>query len=629
MLSLALWAGAIDRRMSTHVRQFTATVRQALRLAMLGLLEGLELQAQEEARTAEETAAENYEAAKHTYRDKAEREHAYASRERHRGDYLERLSQMEASEAAHHAAAAQRDEAERLALLANITALEADENTALTELREIHEGACKWAVVNKICETVGGASALQERADADYVEIHNDWRKATLLGRQEVVQNTAADVLKGKAGRFNQTAGDLFRVANAWDARAQQDFENEVKVNATAAKLEEDVERLKAEESEGLEVEVRVDELVEKLMSQAEQERVAAYRCAVAAILTAVTALLFFCGKIIPRARQKLEAMLVNGDYDWPTKFYVAAHAMILLSVVGLAGDYFVYMDMYTSVQRGVIIVWFAVIASWIQTICLHALPWAIQQVLAEDPSELDIFAFGVEMSTRYLVFVAMFLLEVLLLWLTLGHWLFDGGVVKVLSSAAFRFAVVLAVVAYGILVEAPRRQASSSSSDSVSTWPENRTIQFSGDSPSAISANSEVTPLCKADFTSWGTTIDIGMGVGRGSDSTSRSTAGALSATNLSVFGALWEDLRKLLLPFEILLVACLIAVLRNALHVVRISHPTWAQCGVLVCALGVLVAALWFTREARGEKTWSSTTTRKLFTDTNKSRFEMVQRV
>jgi hypothetical protein len=295
-----------------------------------------------------------------------------------------------------------------------------------------------------------------------------------------------------------------------------------------------------------------------------------------------------------------------------------------------LAGDYFVFLDMYTSVQRGVIIVWFAVIASWMQTICLHALPWAIQQVLAEDPSELDVVAFGIEMSTRYVVFVAMFLLEVLLLWLTLGHWLFDKSVVTTLSSAAFRFVAVLAVAAYGILVEAPRRQTASLSSDSVSTWPENRTIRFSGDSPSAISANSEVTPLCKADLTSWGTTIDIGMGVGGGPESTSCSTAYGLSASNPSVFRALWEDLRKLLLPFEILLVACLIAVLRNALHVVRISYPTWAQYGVLVCALGVLVAALWLTREVFGEKTSSPpTTTRKSFTDTSKSRFEMVQRV
>lgn len=313
--------------------------------------------------------------------------------------------------------------------------------------------------------------------------------------------------------------------------------------------------------------------------------------------MSAATAVVFFGGKVIPKAHAAVQVL--ETTHDTSHMVYAGLHVLIFMGVLGIASHFFVYLDHYTTVQRAVILIWFAGVASLGQTLALHAIPWTLQQAMTTTQEPADFIVFCVEMATRVVVLFAMFLMEILLVWLTFGHALLSPFFVGICANWFFRFLVVAALVVYGVWVEGPRREAQYTAVDETSTltsssWPENRSILLQA---------SEATPLRKADLMSWGTTIDLAMG---------EPVEGTTTPSSTSVLGALLEDMSRLILPLEILFVACMLAVLRNALHVVWISHATWIQCSVLVCALGLLLVAFWFTHEACCENTWDTTSSR-----------------
>ena len=594
MVVLALLAGCMDHGMQRHLQKLDICVRDALRLTMLRLLEGLDYAAESDRAQVEEKQAFEYEHAAKEHEAKAERDSYYASKTRHRGDYLEKLAEMETADAAQRAEMAQKDDGERLALLQNITAIEKDENETLADLKQVNEGACGWKLLSPLCATVGGTTELQHRAHADAVEIHEEWLAAKQLGRQEVMQTMVADMLKKKSAQYNSSATDLMKMADRWDAQAQHEYEQAAEDNVTANALWHKAEHDEKVMEKDLIIEYKVDILVQQLMHRAERERTAAYWCAVLAIMAACIALVFFAGKVIPKAHQAVQ--LLEETKDASNLAYMGVHALIFLVVTGMAGHYLVHVEQYTNVQRAVILTWFAIVASCGQTIALHALPMALQQAFVLETPTADVMAFVVEVVTRYVVFFVMFLLEIVLVWLTLGHGFFQQGIVDICASWAFRLFVLAAVVAYGWFVEGARMAGDDNStlpSRASSSWPDNQTILMTDGA-------SEATPLRKADALSWGTTIDLAIG--------NNAPAASESAALVSIYGALLQDLRKLILPWEILLVACMLAVLRNALHVVWISHATVLQGCVLACAMGLLVLTFYFYHEVCCEQTWSS---------------------
>jgi len=590
-----LLAGCTDHGMQRHLRALEISVRDALRLTMLRLLEGLDYAAAREKSHEEEVDAMHYQQAAQHDTANADRDEVWASRLRHRGDYLEKLSKMEASDAAQHAAWAQRDDEERLALLQNITDLEKDKNETVAELEEINNGACGWKVLSPLCATVGGTTALQHRAHADAVEIHQAWTAAQQLGHEEVMQTMVADMLKQKSAKYYESATDLMRVADQWDAQAQRDYEQATADNTTANALWHMAQQEENIMQKDLSIEYKVDILVQQLMHRAERERTTAYWCAVLAIMAASVALVYFGGKVIPKAHQA--AQVLEETKDSSNLAYVGVHVLIFGVVTGISGHYLVHVEQYTNIQRAVILLWFAIVASCTQTIVLHALPMALQQAFVLETPTVDVMSFVVQVATRYVVFCAMFLLEIVLVWLTLGHAFFQQGFVNICASWIFRIIVMVAIIAYAWCVEFPRGRvmeddhSALSSSRRSSSWTENQTIVLSDGA-------SEVTPLRKADAMSWGTTIDLAMSNNNATSST----------VSVSIYGALVQDMRKLILPWEILLVACMLAVLRNALHVVWVSHATVLQGCVLACAMGLLLLMFYFSREACCEQTWYS---------------------
>ena len=631
MVALAVLAGTLDHVMQHQLEEMSLTVQEALRLSLLRLLDGLEVAALTERTNRQEDEATAYQTESVNLSNQATQDEHYAEIQRNRGDYLERLSRMETAQAAMHYQWARHDDAERAALLQNITALQEDRNETLTELQQVvHEGACAWKVVSSICAAVGGATKLQERADADSLAIQNDWREANQLERQEAMQNLVAEMMTTKSHRYDQAAHDLWQIANQWEVAAQQAWNQSQHDNTTAQALWQEANREHKIIQQDKSVEYKVDVRVAKLMQQADMQRSAAYWCAVGAIVTACAAVLFFGGQVIPRGLAAVQALETSHDATDMT--YVALHVLIFLLVLGLAGDYVVYLERYTTLQRAIILIWFATVASLGQTISLHALPWAVQQAMATTNREpVDVIVFVMDMATRFVILGIMSLMEILLAWLSLGHALFSPVVAGICANWFFRLLVVGLCLAYGIWVEYPRRDAQDATVDEMTTltsaeslWPENQSIALSS------SEASESTPLRKSDLVSWGTAIDLALGAGEPGDGTTAS----LSRTSTPL-GSLYQDLSRLILPLEILFVACMMAVLRNGLRVVWISHPTWIQISVLACVMGLLAVAFWFTHEACCEKTWADSSTKSRKNDEFwgtaslrvRPKFEMVQ--
>ena len=277
MVGSALMAGSLDHAMHRQLEQMGETVQQALRLSLLSLLDGLEVSALSQRAEQEEEHAAEYQQQAAGFRDQAAKDKHYAVIQRERGAYLDRLSHMETAQAAMHAQLAKRDDAERVALLHNITDLEADKNETLVELQNIHQGACEWKVVSAICNAVGGATELQKRADADSLAIQNDWKQAGRLERQEVMQNLVAEMMTTKAHRYEKAANDLREIADRWDVAAQDAWARAQQDNATAQELWERAEHDNKIMERDETVEYKVDALVARLMQRADTQGSAAY----------------------------------------------------------------------------------------------------------------------------------------------------------------------------------------------------------------------------------------------------------------------------------------------------------------------------------------------------------------
>ena len=105
----------------------------------------------------------------------------------------------------------------------------------------------------------------------------------------------------------------------------------------------------------------------------------------------------------------------------------------------------------------------------------------------------------------------------------------------------------------------------------------------------------SEFTPLRKDEVPSVGTALDLNN---YGVESTS-SPQTAPRKTVIADVAALQHEFHQLLLPFEILVIASMVAVLRNSLHTVWNSQTTALQGAVLVCAFILVLLGAVFAKE------------------------------
>eukprot|EP00522_Entomoneis_paludosa_P006984 CAMPEP_0172444710 /NCGR_PEP_ID=MMETSP1065-20121228/4715_1 /TAXON_ID=265537 /ORGANISM="Amphiprora paludosa, Strain CCMP125" /LENGTH=709 /DNA_ID=CAMNT_0013195355 /DNA_START=80 /DNA_END=2209 /DNA_ORIENTATION=+ len=622
MLMVACLAGSMDWKMQRHIESMTSSVQSALRMAVFDLMENLEGYELEMKAHQEEEQAHSLEHLVDQLDEKSEYEHSYAHQTRLRGEYLAKLAIMDERKGEDLLDRAHHNEALRQQVLANLTIEEKEHQETENHILAIHQGMCNWTLLSKVCDTVGGVTGLSQRADQEALQIQAEWRQVKALEKQEKLQQMVAHMLQGKAGKFQETSQNLLHVADLWDAHAQQAYDQVARNASHAADvLEQDAQQLEQEADEAHDLQVLADLEAHKLLHAAELEHVKAYWCAIVALLAASVATLYFMTLVAPRIVELCEATWFGSDRqydlshtqawqprDWHNLCYYGLHFLFFGMIVGMTGYYFAALAQYTVAQRAVIVVWFAFLGSTFQTFFLHAIPRFLVEVRSLEP---DLRGFVVELVVKGVLLFLLYGMEVLMsciIWGPTGG-LLSRPLIGFFNSLLYCLVVVLAALAYGFYFDHEMQQEqcfvrATMGHENETVWRCSNTEQstlLSSNNNNTQGDISEFTPLNKEDILSSGTTLDVHRYDGGEDPSNPQAPSDMGTSVNAStipttttISASEWSCLKEfhqLWLPFEMLIITAMVAVLRNCFHTVWNSQATLLQCAVFVCAAALLM--------------------------------------
>ena len=599
MLMVALLAGSMDWKMQRNLESMSTSMQGALRLSLFDIMEQIEMHELKKAAKRDEELAGLYEDEANKMEEKSEKEHDFANQTRSRGDILAALAEMKEQKSNQLVDAAHHNEELRQKVLQNLTREELQHNQTLNKLRSVHEGLCRNTFIGKVCEAVGGVTGLQQQSRTEALRIQSDLHTASALEQKERLQEVVAKMMLDKSHKYNESATNLLHVADIWDEHAQKDYEAGQRANHTATALEHDVDVLDQAEKKVESNEARDELEIHNLLHTAQTNHVKAYWCAMVAIISSIGSLLFFLRMTAPRTAAFLEDCFEVSETTNPTEMeieqlrstrnasYFGLHAMFFFMALGMTGPYFLQIEQYPVAQRTVIVVWFAFLGTVFQSFFLHAIPRFLVEVRAVTP---DIQGFALYLALKGLIVFFMFLMEVLFVWLCLGDAFFSPHIIDRFNSLLFcMFTVILSVI-YCYYYDS-HLPYNGTGTESVTVW------EYSSEQASLLSNSqaaksfqsgsiSEVTPLNKEQILSPGTTIDLNHGR---QGSTATPSPSRVPDAPLSVR----DEFQRLVLPFEILVIASMVAVLRNCLHTVWNSQATFFQGSILVCACVLLIIA------------------------------------
>jgi hypothetical protein len=278
-------------------------------------------------------------------------------------------------------------------------------------------------------------------------------------------------------------------------------------------------------------------------------------------------------------------------------------HVMIFLFVVGIVGNEFQNIHLYDIRQSGAVISRFVLMASCLQALILQALP----HIESEWPLErTDISPILKNFGRRFVALSALFTIEVLLAWLSVKSWLFTTESVAFYGSSLFRVASLMAMVMERVCF-GPREVVDSSDGQS--------TVLTEDDSSTAFI--SEATPLTMANvsiLTGESPTdalvhIDLSPEGRRNYAALEMQSVYSSSSASSPYSISLKEELLWLEIPFDVLILACVAIVFRNALAIASLNATFMG--GYLVIRSVLLVGfVVWtiYQNKNRGSWPWHS---------------------
>lgn len=613
MLLVACLAGSMDWRMQRYLESMTSSVQAALRMGLFDLMEKLEAYELEKKAQEDEDEAHELEEVVQGLQEKSDAEHSLAGRARSRGEFVAKLARFEEERGEMTLEQSRHNEELRQKVLVNITQEEIQHKHTLDEIRAIHEGMCNWTLVSRVCDTLGGATGLSQRANVETLHIQAEYRQAAALERREKLEQIVAMMLQNKAARYQETAAELQHMAEVWDEHAQRMYD-EMMHNATttAQKLEQEASVLdqKAKDSEILEHAANLE--AHKLLHTAEMDHVKAYWCAVVALLAATMALIFFVVNAVPKMLGFLGDITISdyghGDgavsryHRWKNICYVGLHVHFFGLAVGIAGEYFIQLPNYTVEQRAIVVVWFAFVGCFLQTFFLHAIPRILVESRAVEP---NLYGYVLYIVTKGVVIFLLFGIEVLFSWVTMGSLLFSVSIVACCKSPLLWVSTVVSSLIFVYHFDG-QAVYPTTDNESITVWrcgDEESTLMSV--SKATASEASEITPLNKEEVLSPGTTVDLYRnadyassnptvdGMTNPQDGLAGNEREAMSQTAKTTNSrdSVLKEIQQLMLPFEALVIVCMLAVLRNCVHTIWNSQATLLQCAVFACASALLL--------------------------------------
>ena len=560
----------------------------------------------QEAATVDEEQATELEADAAALLEKANADTALAESEQVGVEELEAEIAAEEEQTVAHAAKAALDEATVDADVAEGTAdaAEATRIEAQAHGEEIGIGVCEVIpILDLVCDWVGGVTAigLEVSAAAEVAKAAAEVAAAAAAKADEDAELTLAAEMQAKVAEDTTAATELqaeeAEVASLAEEEEIQAEEEEAKAEQLFAESEAEEEAAAEEEAEAASEEAAAEEAGEEAL----EHGVKACWDGVMAAIVGMGALGFFTIRfafsfLVPAAIHTTSMVysVINHDPCSPLKSirasekyvsYYFHHFAIFLLAMGSMSGLLVGMNGYGLRARGGIILLFAFTAGIFQALIMHALPRGLR-------SRNQVCQILLDSLKRTLFFTSLFSLEILILWVNLGNKIFSTSFLSWLDKWWLWAFFILTLAAHIWFLELPNEDYALAML--TSTLHEKQSLSSHEVEPE----NSDKQPS--------------------ESDSLLPSKSAALEDNNQAAQEStplsstpehdllLQNEIHKLQLPLEILVLSCMIALLRHCLPSIRLlwpvskelllhSRPGWlipfcVACCILIVSIGIL---------------------------------------
>jgi hypothetical protein len=342
----------------------------------------------------------------------------------------------------------QRDVALYDEIYRNLTAEVRKEEDILEQLRQtqVRAGICVWnRFFGVLCDVLGGAVELQDAADDEYLQIHNEWMRLQKVDHRAFLEQKVADLLQERANKNNEMAQELYRTAEQWEQRAHVAAEQATKDKDAADLLFDEAERIEARAKAEATWKEQNKETAAELWKESDHDHRVAYRRALAAILLGIAALFLSAKSLVQNLLTLRESFLetVQDEDVWRKLSLTGQHVLIFLLTTGWLGEaYLLHLDQYNLQQKAVLVVWFAFVAAGAQSMLIHALPHCMAEWPIDSRSTVVVIA--KHTALRVTILTALFVMEFLLAWLSLRSVLFAPNHVRFFAKTGFRLICLL-----------------------------------------------------------------------------------------------------------------------------------------------------------------------------------------
>jgi chemotaxis protein histidine kinase CheA len=600
MLGLAAQSSRWEQTMNAKLIQMAASTAKATSLhAASAENEELALQAEATA-DADIVQGDELQEQAEALLEKAEADQALAASEQVGAEELKAEIATEEAEAAAHAGVAAADEAASDAefLEGTADATEAAENEADAHGEELGVAFCELIpLLDLFCDVVGGVTAvgMEAFAAATATKAATEFAAATASKAEEESELALAGDLQAKVAEDTEVATELQADQAELEELAQEEKAEGLEEEAAADALfeEAEAEQEAAAENEG---EAAAEETAADVSAaQAVMHGVAACWDAMMAGIVGAFAFGYYAIRttfsfVIPGMISTVgfvDVALKAGPTSTPIAHslgrdlsYVLHHCAIFLLSIGCLGTLLAGLEKNGLRARGGIILLFAVMSGLVQTLVLHSVP---TRLLKSRPGICWIIR---DVLSRTLLLTVLFALEILILLVNLGHEaLFSPELLASLDKWWWKVIFVSTLAAHLWFLELPR----SSTHDQIR---ESKNVETNSSTP-------------YGSHTREPTEIDSLLGAASEAPRQQDVRSGD-SLLTTPVHMSFRDEFYKLQLPFEMLVLSCMLALLRHCIPslralwpaskaLLRHARPDWVipfgiGFGVLVIALAVV---------------------------------------
>lgn len=456
---------------------------------------------------------------------------------------------------------------------------------------EVAVGACELVpVLDLVCDIVGGAAAigLETVSAGEAARAASEYAAAVAVQSAEDTQVAEATELAASAGRDGDLAAESTAAAGELQAKAGSEV---AEGEATEAAAEEELAQSTAEEATAEEEEVEAaaeEEQAGQYWAKSVEAGAGACWNAILSGLLATAAFGYFAIRIMASAViPGIHVAVLSSSGSAAPAAWVSVrlvshclhHVLILGAVAGLFRNKLLLLDQVDVRTKGGIVLELAISTAAAQALALHCHSHA---GVMESVGWKSRACTGLVLWLRATFVLALLVvIEVLLLLVIVGPDLFSAPLLGFLRQWYVWAALSTSLIIHFWCIDRREWKAFSDqdSKSYVSDVEEERLLSSQrGAKPWYGASETEADWLPIED-----------------------QKAGSRKRIN-----PLWTDMKRLVLPFEMLVAACMFALLRSCLPNVKLlweashplivgAHPHWRRDGIIVGSIVVAIAAAW----------------------------------